>query len=517
MDAAHVQAVSLHSYIKKRFETVKCNPENFADPAAEVTLRDYGLLMDIMTAKAYEEITEIFGDVISLTSISIEEKVLQDIKPDVLEVEEEIPVQIPIQPEISSQAVTAPAPSAAIPKSPAMEEAGEAAKKTTPTQHVISVNLNKLDKLLKLMGEIVIAEAMVTQNTELDGLKLDNFQKEARQLRLILKELQDTVMSMRMVPLSTTFFKMNRIVRDMCKQLNKEVQLDIVGEETEVDRNIIEHINDPIMHIIRNSVDHGIEMPDERVKAGKPEKGRVLLEAKNSGSDILIIIKDDGKGLNRDRIMSKAKKNGLLYKPEHDYTDKEVHQFIFMAGFSTNEVVTNFSGRGVGMDVVMKNLEQVDGQVIVDSVMGEGSTFTLKIPLTLAIIDGMVVTMGGAKYIIPIMAMKTTFRPKLKDVFYDPNGNEMITVHGDVYNVVRLYEAFGLPTETTELEDGIMVMLEDGDNMVCLFLDDLIAEQPIVVKEIPKYIKKPKGISGCTLLGNGEISLIIDIAGFFDK
>jgi two-component system chemotaxis sensor kinase CheA len=258
-------------------------------------------------------------------------------------------------------------------------------------------------------------------------------------------------------------------------------------------------------------------MPEERRFLNKPEKGTILLEAKNSGSDILIIIKDDGAGLNRESILKKARTNGLLTKPENEYTDREIHQFIFMPGFSTNAVVTNYSGRGVGMDVVVKNLELVGGVVLVDSTPGEGSTFTLKIPLTLAIIDGMVVKMGKAKYIIPIMSIKDTFRPKLKDIFYDPSGNEMISVRGNVYNVVRLYKEFGMTSEITEVENGIMVMLENNDNFVCLFIDDLVAEQAIVVKAIPKYIKKAKGVSGCTLLGNGEVSLILDVAGFFDN
>ena len=398
------------------------------------------------------------------------------------------------------------------------ETAAEAAEKKSAAHHVISVNVSKLDQLLNLMGELVISEAMVTQNSELDGLELDSFHKETRQLRKIINDLQETVMSMRMVPLSTTFFKMHRIVRDMCRQLGKDVQLEVVGEETEVDKNIIEHISDPIMHIIRNSVDHGIEMPDVRQRLGKNPKGSVVLEAKNTGGDVLIIIRDDGAGLDRDKILEKARNNGLLRKPESEYTEREIQQFIFLPGFSTNDTVTSYSGRGVGMDVVSTNLEYVGGYVSVESTPGEGSVFTLKIPLTLAIIEGMTIKMGGAKYTIPIVSISTSFKVTPEtEVFSDPDGNEMVSVRGDIYNIVRLSEFFGLETSVTDLRDGILIMLENGDQTVCLFADELVGQQQVVVKSIPKYFKKVRGISGCTLLGNGEISLIIDVAGFFDK
>jgi two-component system chemotaxis sensor kinase CheA len=367
------------------------------------------------------------------------------------------------------------------------------------------------------MGELVISEAMVTQNSELEGLQLDNFQKEARQLHTIITTLQETVISMRMVPLSATFFKMNRIVRDMCRQLGKDVQLEIVGEETEVDKNIIEHISDPIMHIIRNSVDHGIEMPEERRRLNKPEKGTVVLEARNAGGDILIIISDDGQGIDTAKVMKKAKENGLLRKPEQEYTDKEIQQFIMLPGFSTNEQVTSFSGRGVGMDVVISNIELVGGTVLVDSIPGKGSTFTLKIQSTMAIQDGMSILMGGAKYTIPIMHIIRSFKAEKKNVFMDPNGNEMINERGEILNIVRLYEFFGVSNAVTDIEEGTLIMLESGEQSICLLVDDLIGQQQVVVKALPKYFKRVRGLSGCTLLGNGDISLIIDVAGFFDK
>ncbi|MDR3592535.1 MAG: chemotaxis protein CheA [Negativicutes bacterium] len=383
-------------------------------------------------------------------------------------------------------------------------------------QSIISVNVDKLDRLMDLVGELVISEAMVTQNPDLRGLTLDNFSKSARQLEKITGELQDMVMSIRMVPLKTTFHKMHRIVRDMCKKLGKEVQLELIGEDTEVDKNIIEHISDPLMHLIRNSLDHGIEPGDERLAVGKTAIGKITLEARNAGSDVVIMIKDDGRGLNRDKILARARDNGLLNKPENELTDKEIYAFIFTPGFSTKDKVTEFSGRGVGMDVVTKNIYSVGGMVLIDSAAGLGSTISLKIPLTLAIIDGMTVGVGGARYTIPITAVKESFRPRQQDLIQDPDGNEMIMVRGRCYPILRIHRAFKVATSVTELIDGIIIMVENENDTLCLFADELIGQQQVVVKALPAYIKglrKVAGLAGCTLLGDGSISLILDIGG----
>lgn len=382
---------------------------------------------------------------------------------------------------------------------------------------IISVSVGKLDKLMDLVGEMVIAEAMVTQNPDLKGLTLDNFSKSARQLKKITSELQDTVMSIRMVPLGPTFFKMNRIVRDMSKKLNKEVHLDIIGEETEVDKNIIEHIGDPLMHLVRNAIDHGIENTEERLAIGKTAAGTITLEAKNAGSEVHIVIRDDGKGLNKDRILEKAIDNGLLTKSPEEMSDKEIFNIILLPGFSTKEAVTEFSGRGVGMDVVVNNIEAVGGSINVDSYEGKGTTITLKIPLTLAIIDGMNIRVGKSRYTLPIVSIKESFRPKENEVFKDPDGNEMIMIRGQCYKVLRLHELYKVKTEITNVSEGIIIMLESANKTACLFADELIGEQQVVVKALPKYIKnirKINGMAGCTLLGDGSISLILDVEGF---
>jgi len=496
-------------------------PTDLVDENNAEVIRKDGLKIDIVTTKTYEELHETLSQTVYLKELNITENIgrpeVAPTKPATETVVETTTTSVgatPGRPEQPAEVAATPAPA---PKAAATADAQTVVPKKTSAQAVISVNVSKLDQLLKFMGELVIAEAMVTQNPELEGLALESFHKEARQLKKIINDVQETVMAMRMVSLSNTFFKMNRIVRDMCKALGKEAVLEVVGEDTEVDKNIIEHIGDPLMHIIRNSLDHGIEPPEKRRAAGKPEKGNVLLEARNVGSEVWVIIEDDGNGLNKDRIMEKARNNGLLKKPENEYTDKEIFQFIFMPGFSTNEAVTSYSGRGVGMDVVNKNLEFVGGSVVVDSVPGEGSTFILKIPLTLAIIKGMIINMAGSKYTIPIVSIRDSFRANPDDIFMDPSGNEMITVRGDHYNVVRLNEFFGLEGEVKDTADGIMMIIENGDDAICLFVDELIGEQQVVRKTIPKYIKQIRGISGCTLLGNGDISLIIDVAGFFDK
>lgn len=383
--------------------------------------------------------------------------------------------------------------------------------KTSGKQNVISVNIGKLDLLMDLVGELVISEAMVTQNPDLEGLELSNFSKAARQLNKITSELQDIVMSIRMVPLSMTFQKMHRIVRDMSKKLDKSVTLEIIGEETEVDKNIIEHISDPLIHLIRNSIDHGIEKSDERIQSGKAPTGKLVLEAKNAGGEVWIIVKDDGKGLDREKILSRARANGIIRKPESELTDREIYSFIFLPGFSTKENVTEFSGRGVGMDIVTKNIEKLGGTVNIDSIPGEGTTFIIKFPLTLAIIDGMIIEVGESKYTIPTVSILESFRVKNEAVIEDEHGNEMIMVRGECYPILRLQKHYRINSSVEKLTDGIMIMVENSGNRMCVFADALLGEQQVVVKALPNYIKKVKGIAGCTLLGNGDISLILDI------
>lgn len=326
-------------------------------------------------------------------------------------------------------------------------------------------------------------------------------------------------MAIRMVSLTATFQKMNRIVRDMCKKLGKEAKLVIIGEETEVDKNVIEHISDPLMHLVRNAVDHGLESARERETMGKPKSGTITLEAKSAGSDVLITVRDDGKGLSREKILKKAREKGLIHKPESEMTDREVFNLILLPGFSTREEVTEFSGRGVGMDVVAKNIETIGGSVLVESTPNAGTAITLKIPLTLAIVDGMNIKVGKSLFTLPTISISESFRPNPGDIFTDPDGNEMIMVRGECYPILRLHQFYGIPTDITDFAEGIIIMVEHDDKKLCLFADELLGQQQIVVKSLPRYIrnlKKIKGLAGCTLLGDGNISLILDIGGLIN-
>lgn len=382
-------------------------------------------------------------------------------------------------------------------------------------QSIISVNLSKLDNLMAIVGEIVITESMVTSSPDLKGLKLDNFTKSTRQLRKLTDELQDIAMSMRMVPISGVFNKMNRIVRDMGQNLNKDVRLTIIGENTELDKTIVDSINDPLIHIVRNAMDHGIEEnSQDRIAADKDPQGEIVLEAKHTGSDIIITISDDGTGVNTDNVLEKAKRNGILTKPESEYTKREILALLLAPGFSTNETVTEYSGRGVGMDVVKQNIEKVGGIVSIESELGQGTCITLKIPLTLAIVDGMEISVGKSTFTIPITNIRQSFKCSHEEVIYDSLGNELIERMGDYYPIVRLHNLYNIETEITDIEEGILVWVEASDKSYCLFVDSFIGEQQVVVKPLPAYLNsfniKNSGVAGCTILGDGNISIILD-------
>ena len=435
---------------------------------------------------------------------------------------EEEPAPAP-QPEAPAPAAAAqpakPKPAAQPAAASAPAPAPAAAR---PMQSLISVNQAKLDHLMDLVGEIVTTESMVVNSPDLRGLKLDNYNKSARELRKLTDELQDVVMSMRMVPLTGVFQKMNRIVRDMCKKLGKKAELVTVGGETEVDKTINEVLGDPFMHMVRNSMDHAIEMPEERVAAGKPETGTITLSAQNVGGEIVISIADDGCGLNRESILRKAANNGLLMKAEEEYSDREVYSMIMLPGFSTNKDGTEVSGRGVGMDVVQKNLEKVGGSISIDSIPGKGTTFTIKIPLTLAIVDGMELAVGNTLFTLPISSIKENF--KLSDstqLVQDTNGAEMVLIRGECLPIIRLHELYNLETKVTDLAEGILILISSGRKSACLFVDELIGEQQVVVKPFPaffnKYPLKQIGLSGCSILGDGFISLILDSGNLLAK
>lgn len=384
----------------------------------------------------------------------------------------------------------------------------------------ISVNVSKMDQLMDLIGELVISESVVLQNPDLKvpGLNLNSFNKAAAQLSKISTDLQNVIMSMRMVPLTNTFQKMNRIVFDVSRKLGKDIEFEMIGDTTEVDKNIIEHISDPLMHLVRNAVDHGIETNEEREQSGKKGKGKVILSARTEAGKVWISVEDNGKGLDREKILAKARKQGLLddNKPDTAYSDKEVYQFITLPGFSTNEQITEYSGRGVGMDVVIQNIQSIGGALDIESVTGVGSVMSLKIPLTLAIIDGIVLETGGCSFVMETGVIKEFVRVKEDMMIQEPNGDEFIMIRGECFPVLKLGKRYGLEACQESVEDGMMLIVEVEDKQVCLFVDRLIGEQEIVVKPIPSYIKKVKGLSGCTQLGDGSIALILDPGGLIE-
>jgi two-component system chemotaxis sensor kinase CheA len=503
----NIRAYTIIHNLKDYTEDFHYHPEDIAENDGSIQIiKDQGFTIFLKVNKSYEEMHEFFMNTVFLRDLELikldnDEEVNCFEKPEKT-VNEESNVT---EPEVNFQE---------------HKDKIETEVHSSTAQNIISVNVNKLDILMDLVGEMVITEAMVAQNPDLKGLHLENFNKVARQLHKITCELQDMVMSIRMVPLSTTFHKMNRIVRDMSKKLNKEVTLQLIGEETEVDKNIIEHISDPLMHLVRNSIDHGIEPSEERLAKGKSKAGMIILEAKNVGSDVIITVKDDGKGLSKSKILERATKNELLNESAEEMTDKDIYNLIFLPGFSTKDTVSEFSGRGVGMDVVIKNIESVGGVVSVDSIEGVGSTITIKIPLTLAIIDGMNIGVGNSRYTIPTATIKESFRPKISDLIEDPDGNEMIMVRGHCYPILRIHSLYSVNTKITNFTDGILIMVEQDNKTICLFADELLGQQQVVVKALPSYIKSTKkieGLTGCTLLGDGSISLILDVSGLMNS
>jgi two-component system chemotaxis sensor kinase CheA len=383
-------------------------------------------------------------------------------------------------------------------------------------QQVIRVDVEKLDKLLDLVGELVIAEAMVA-NCQVSGNgQAERFEKAILRLDKITREIQEVAMAMRMIPLAGTFRKMVRLVRDLSHKANKKVDLQIIGEETEVDKTIIEQISDPLVHLIRNAVDHGIESPEERRAAGKPETGRIVIEAKHSVGEVWIVVADDGRGLDREKILRKGVEKGLITGEERELKDEEVWRLIFEPGFSTAEKVSSVSGRGVGMDVVKRNIERIRGKIDVRSRPGGGTMFIIRIPLTLAIIEGMVVRVGSNRYTIPIGSIKESFQPRMDQVTRTPDNLEVVRIRGELLPVIRLHELYRVRPNCERLTEGILIVVENNEQKYCLFVDELVGQQQIVIKGLSSYLGHVRGVSGCAILGDGDISMILDITDLFN-
>ncbi len=390
-------------------------------------------------------------------------------------------------------------------------------EKTAPVKRQdIRVDLEKLDDLINLIGEMVIAENMLIHNPDLQGLELESFTKASQQMSKIVRELQEMAMIIRMVPVSGLFRRMIRLVHDISGKSGKKVDLQLLGEETEVDKTVFENLSDPLVHLLRNSLDHGLEPPEERLKAGKPEKGTVKLSARHEEGEVWITVEDDGRGLNRDKILAKAIENGLIEGDGLDLSDRAVYNLIFQPGFSTADKITDISGRGVGMDVVKQNLQKIKGKVDVQSKPGQGSRMMLRIPLTLGIIEGMLVRVGKAKSIVPLLSIREIFRPSPEAITRTADGLELARVRESFFPVKRLHDYFRETPDNPEVTDGILIVLEYQENHICLMVDEILGQQQTVIKGLSSYVGNVQGTSGCTILGDGEIALILDVGSLFE-
>ena len=380
----------------------------------------------------------------------------------------------------------------------------------------VKVDTGKLDYLVDMAGELVIAQSMVRHDPDLATLKSPRLQRNLAQLARITAELQKTSMSMRLVPIGQLFQRVARQVRDLSRKMGKPTELEIGGEETEIDRTIVEELADPLMHMVRNSLDHGIEDPDGRAAAGKKPLARIGLRACHQAGHIVIQISDDGRGLDAERILAKAMEKGLVGNPEH-LSENEAFHLIFEPGFSTAARVTDVSGRGVGMDVVRKQIQKLRGHVEIQSRAGQGATFTLKVPLTLAIIDGLVVGVGPERYIVPLFAVREMFRPAADAIFTVQNRAEMVMMRGNLLAVVRLYHKFGVKPRSEDPCQGLLIVAEAEGQRFCLMVDELIGKQEAVIKSLGDTFKNIAGIAGGAILGDGRVALILDVAGLIKE
>ncbi len=384
---------------------------------------------------------------------------------------------------------------------------------TTVATEAIKVDANRLDQLVDLIGELVIAESMVVREVELRGDIYGDLSRHVSQLDKITRELQLMAMSLRMIPIKSTFQKMARLVRDLSKKTGKLIEFHMSGEETELDKTVVDKIGDPLVHMVRNAVDHGIEdNPEDRVKAGKPPVGNIYLRAFHSGGNIIIEIEDDGKGLDREAIIKKAKEKGLI-RSEEGLSDRDVWNLIFEPGFSTAKVVTEVSGRGVGMDVVKKNIESLRGQVEIHSTPGKGTVFTIRLPLTLAIIDGMVVRVGGERYVIPTLSIVISLKPEKNSIHSVANKGEVLNFHGRLINLYRLAKLFDIPDAIEDYTEGTVVVVESGGTQIGILVDEILGQQQIVIKSLGELLKNIPGIAGGAIMPDGRVGLIIDVAG----
>jgi len=385
----------------------------------------------------------------------------------------------------------------------------------TTDSGAVRVDVRKLDDLIDMVGELVIAQSIIRQNQIVQSNGDSQLAKSIVQLSGITSEIQKTSTSLRMVPIKQTFQRMSRLVRDLSKSTGKSIGIVMEGEDTEIDRNMVDEIYNPLVHMIRNAVDHGVGTPEERAKQKKPERGTIHLRAYHRGGNIVIEISDDGKGLDKDRILKKAMENGVV-DGSHTLSDQDIYRLIFHPGLSTAKEITDVSGRGVGMDVVKQSVEKLRGKIEIDSVPGEGSTFITRFPLTMAIINGMIVRVGNEKYIIPTVAIRQLLRPEQKSCNTVAGKGETINVMGNLMPLVRLYDLLHIEPEHEHPWEAVTVVIEGEDGAKCILVDEIIGEEEVVIKSLGEGLKGVRGVSGGAIMGDGSVGLIMDPEGLFE-
>ncbi|MBN6129412.1 chemotaxis protein CheA [Escherichia coli] len=386
-------------------------------------------------------------------------------------------------------------------------------EKTTRSNESTSIRVavEKVDQLINLVGELVITQSMLAQrSSELDPVNHGDLITSMGQLQRNARDLQESVMSIRMMPMEYVFSRYPRLVRDLAGKLGKQVELTLVGSSTELDKSLIERIIDPLTHLVRNSLDHGIELPEKRLAAGKNSVGNLILSAEHQGGNICIEVTDDGAGLNRERILAKAASQGLTVS--ENMSDDEVAMLIFAPGFSTAEQVTDVSGRGVGMDVVKRNIQEMGGHVEIQSKQGTGTTIRILLPLTLAILDGMSVRVADEVFILPLNAVMESLQPREADLHPLAGGERVLEVRGEYLPIVELWKVFNVAGAKTEATQGIVVILQSGGRRYALLVDQLIGQHQVVVKNLESNYRKVPGISAATILGDGSVALIVDVS-----
>lgn len=389
-------------------------------------------------------------------------------------------------------------------------------KGALPSQaRVVKVDTDKLDHLVDMVGEMVIAQSMIRHDPDLASLNRPRLTGNLLQLTRITGEVQKTAMAMRMVPIGNLFQRMQRVVRDLARKTGKEAELEISGEDTELDRNLVEELADPLMHMLRNSVDHGIEAAEQRIARGKPAQGHLCLRASHQSGNIVIEVSDDGNGLDRQRILEKAIANGLI-APGSNPSDNDVYNLIFQPGFSTAAQVTNVSGRGVGMDVVRRHVQKLRGRIEIRSAAGRGSTFLLKLPLTLAILDGLIVGVGNERYVIPLFAVREMLRPAAGCIFTVQDKGEMAMVRDHLLPMMRLYRRFDVVPKSEDPAESLLVIAENTNGAFGILVDSLLGKQEVVIKSLGEYLHNVRGVSGGAILGDGRVALILDLDRLYE-